>query len=268
MTALSEATATPPSTADDAAPIPLSRLVQVELRKLVDTRAGFWLTASVALIAVVVMVVMLIVGRNEPENLTFGSLFGMMNIPTGIILPIMAILLVTGEWSQRNALTTFTMEPRRERVVLAKLGALLIAAVGAVAVALVLGAVGTVIAGLAIGGDAGSWSFSAAALINAFLLHILGLVLGFGFAALFLNTPGAIVAYFALPTALSLVSELVPAFGDRFGDWVNLDQTQLPFMADTWASGGEWLRLLVSALIWIGIPLTLGVTRILRAEVK
>ncbi len=267
MTMLSESTAAP-SAAGDAPPIPLSRLVRVELRKLVDTRAGFWLTASIALIAVIIMVVMLIVGRNDPENLTFGGIFGMMNIPTGIILPIMAILLVTGEWSQRNALTTFTMEPRRERVVLAKLGALLIAAVGAVAVAVVLGAAGNLIAGLVIGDEAGSWSFSPIGLFNAFLLQILGLVLGFGFAALFLNTPGAIVAYFALPTALSLVTELVPAFGDRFGDWVSLDQTQLPFMSDTSASGGEWLRLLVSSLIWIGIPLTLGVSRILRAEVK
>ncbi|WP_454165440.1 ABC transporter permease [Gordonia iterans] len=269
MTVLSESTPSPaPAKYDDPASIPLSRLIKVELRKLVDTRAGFWLTASIALIAVVVMVVMLIVGRNNPEDLAFGNFFGMMNIPTGIILPIMAILLVTGEWSQRNALTTFTMEPRRERVVLAKLGAALIAAVGAVAVAVVLGAVGNVIAGIAIGGDAGSWSFSAVGLFNAFLLQILGLLLGFGFAALILNTPGAIVAYFALPTVLSLVSELVPAFGDRLGDWVNLDQTQAPFMSDTWASGGEWIRLVVSSLIWIGIPLSLGIARILRAEVK
>ena len=75
------------------------------------------------------------------------SFFGMVNVlegtsialatqAAGIILPVLAILLVTGEWSQRTALTTFTMEPRRERVVLAKLAAALIAGVTAVIISL------------------------------------------------------------------------------------------------------------------------------------
>ena len=36
--------------------IPFSRLVRVELRKLVDTRAGFWLTASIGVIAAIVVI--------------------------------------------------------------------------------------------------------------------------------------------------------------------------------------------------------------------
>ena len=40
---------------------------------------------------------------------------------TSFLLPILAIMLVTSEWSQRTALVTFTLEPRRSRVVLAKL---------------------------------------------------------------------------------------------------------------------------------------------------
>ncbi len=115
--------------------IPFSRLVRVELRKLVDTRAGFWLTASIGVIAAIIMVAMLIANRSTPENLNLGEFFGLMNIPTAIILPILAILLVTGEWSQRTALTTFTLEPRRERVIGAKLIASMITAVAAVAVA-------------------------------------------------------------------------------------------------------------------------------------
>lgn len=265
MTVLTESTA---AATADAPSIPLSRLVKVELRKLVDTRAGFWLTASIGLIAAIVMVVMLVSGRNHPENLNFSNFFGSMNIPTGIILPIMAILLVTSEWSQRNGLTTFTMEPRRDRIVLAKLGASLIAVIGAMAVALVLGAVGTAIAGLIYSDPAGSWSFTAASLVNSLVMQIFGVLLGFGFAALILNTPGAIVAYFALPSALTLLSSLVPAFGDHLGEWVDTARTQEPFMSADWASTGDWARLVVSGLIWIGIPLTLGIVRILRAEVK
>ena len=38
-------------------------------------------------------------------------------------LPVVAILMLTSEWSQRSAFTTFTQEPRRIRVVNAKLAA-------------------------------------------------------------------------------------------------------------------------------------------------
>ena len=38
----------------------------------------------------------------------------------GYFLPILIIMLVTSEASQRNGLVTFTLEPRRSRVVVAK----------------------------------------------------------------------------------------------------------------------------------------------------
>ncbi|GAB17825.1 hypothetical protein GOEFS_039_00600 [Gordonia effusa NBRC 100432] len=262
-------TVAPPVTINTSAtPIPLSRLIKVELRKLVDTRAGFWLVSSIGVITGIVVVAMLIANANSPEKLTYSEFFGMMNLPTSFILPILAILLVTGEWSQRTALTTFTMEPRRERIVLAKLGAAVIAAVGAVALSLVVGAIGNVIAGVAYGDPAGAWTFTAANLVNSFVLQIFGLLLGFGFAALILNTPGAIVAYFALPTLLGIVGGLVPWFHDNLGQWIDTTQSNAPFQSSDWASGGEWAKLVVSALIWIALPLGLGIWRILRSEVK
>ena len=38
-----------------------------------------------------------------------------------LILPVLGILLVTSEWSQRTGLTTFALVPQRERVIVAKL---------------------------------------------------------------------------------------------------------------------------------------------------
>ncbi|GAB91686.1 ABC transporter permease [Gordonia rhizosphera] len=257
-----------PAVERDAAPIPLSRLTRVELRKLVDTRAGFWLAASVGVISAIVVIAMLIADRESLGHLNFIEFFAMMNIPISTLLPVMAILLVTSEWSQRNALTTFTMEPRRERILLAKLGVALIAGIAAVVVSLTFGAVANVVAGLIYGDPAGSWEFTAAALINSFTLQMLWLLVGFGFAALILNTPGAIVAYFALPTAMSLLSELVPWFKTNLAGWVDLTTTGVPFQSGDWAAGGEWSRLTVSAVIWVAIPLTLGVIRVLHTEVK
>lgn len=252
----------------DSPAIPFTRLVRVELRKLVDTRASFWLTASIGLISATIMVAMLIANRNTPENLDLGEFFGIMNIPTAIILPVLAILLVTGEWSQRTALTTFTIEPRRERIIGAKLATAMIAAVAAVALAMILGVIGNGIAAVAYGDPAGAWELGSAGFVNSFVIQAFGLLLGFGFAALILNTPGAIVAYFALPTALSVLSELVPWFKENLGQWVDFTLTQMPFQSNEWASGGEWARLLVSALVWVAIPLGLGVVRVMRSEIK
>lgn len=248
--------------------IPMSRLVRVELRKLVDTRAGFWLTASIGVVSVIVGTIMLISNRNTPEDLNFGNIFGNMNVPTAILLPVLAILLVTGEWSQRNALTTFTLEPRRERVVIAKLATAVIAGLAAVGLALVLGAVGNVLAIAIYGDPAGSWSFGAAGLVNSFTIQIFGLLNGFAFAALILNTPGSIVAYFAFPTVMSMATELIPWFKTNLADWIDPMTTSMPFQSSDWVSGGEWLRMVVSIIIWIAIPLTLGVIRVLRTEVK
>lgn len=268
-TATTPATLASPSDAMTATPgIPLSRLIKVELRKLVDTRAGFWLTASIGVISIVVVATMMISNRSTPGQLYFGEFFGKMNIPTAIILPVLAILLVTGEWSQRNALTTFTMEPRRERIVIAKLAAALVAGIGAVGLSLALGALANVVAGLIYGDPAGAWNFTAAGILNSFTIQMFGLLLGFGFAALLLNTPGAIVAYFALPTVMSLLSELVPWFKNNLGQWIDTTITQSPFQSGDWATGQEWAKLAVSALVWIAVPLVFGVIRVMRSEVK
>ncbi|MFT4125604.1 MAG: ABC transporter permease [Gordonia sp. (in: high G+C Gram-positive bacteria)] len=267
-----ETAATPLRPVPDAptplAGIPLSRLIRVELRKLIDTRAGFWLAASIGILCVVVMVAMLIGHRSQWASLNFGHFFSVMNTPISIILPVMAVLLVTGEWSQRTGLTTFTMEPRRERIVVAKLVTALIAAATATVLSLIFGAVGNAIAGLVFGDPAGAWDFTMASLVNSFTIQVFGLLLGFGFAALILNTPGAIVAYFALPTAMSVLTELVPWFTDHLADWVDPSSTNEPFYATQWATGGEWWRLIVSSIIWVAIPLGLGIMRILRSEVK
>lgn len=248
--------------------IPLARLIKVELRKLVDTRAGFWLTVSIGALSGVVAIIKLIADRNNPANLNFGEFFSPMMIPMGILLPILAILLVTSEWSQRGALSTFTMEPRRERVVVAKLAASLIAGVGAVVVALVFAAIANLIAGILIASPAGAWDISGATIFNTFLVQLLGMLMGFGFAALLLNTPGAIVLYFAIPMVMGMINGLVTWFHDNLGEWLDPGQSQSPLGGPDWLTGGEWVRLLVSTIVWIGLPLIFGINRIMRSEVK
>ena len=61
---------------------------------------------------------------------------------------------------------------------------------------------------------------------------------------------------------------MVPWFKENLGQWVDFTLTQMPFQSNEWASGGEWARLLVSALVWVAIPLGLGVVRVMRSEIK
>ncbi|MCF8571502.1 ABC transporter permease [Gordonia sp. HY002] len=261
------ATAQPVPAVFDGPDIPMSRLIKVELRKLVDTRASFWLAVSIAAISAIIGLVVLIVGPGDPgpsaadANITFQNLFGLMTAPMGFLLPVMAILLVTSEWSQRNALTTFTMEPRRERVIIAKLIVSIIASVVAVVIALALGALCNLIGGL-IYTDAGTWSITGSGLLSGLLNILVGVLVGFAFAALLLNTPAAIVAYFVIPTVLEIVGAVVPWINDHLIEWI-----RIPMLSDS-PNGSDWAHFLVGCLIWFAVPMFFGVNRIMRSEVK
>ncbi|MFD0891202.1 ABC transporter permease, partial [Streptosporangium algeriense] len=95
--------------------IPFHRLLLVETRKIFDTRSGKILTA-----VLVALTVVSVVGRGLVAGPRLFTLVGTAGIGFGILLPVLAVLSVTGEWSHRTALTTFTLEPRRARVLAAK----------------------------------------------------------------------------------------------------------------------------------------------------
>jgi len=121
----------------------LGRLVAVELRKMVDTRAGFWLQVAMVALTAVVVVVRLVVG--DAADHTFQSVLDVGLQPAAVLLPVLGILLVTSEWSQRTGLITFALVPVRSRVLGAKLIASLLLAVAmlAISVAVVAADAGT-----------------------------------------------------------------------------------------------------------------------------
>jgi len=121
----------------ETARVPLSRLVHVELRKLIDTRAGRWLLVAIA--GLTVAAVVLFLGFGPEDQLTYPNFLGLTATPQGFLLPVVGILSVTSEWSQRTGLVTFTLEPHRGRVLLAKMAAvLLLGLLGGLAFGLVL----------------------------------------------------------------------------------------------------------------------------------
>ena len=129
----------------------------------------------------------------------------------GYFLPIIIIMLVTSEASQRNGLVTFTLEPRRPRMVVAKFLAGITLALVVMVLAVLLAMLGTLL-GVVTGSDP-TWSLDGNLVFSAlFLSNLIGLFVGFALAMLIMNTAGAIVAYFAytliLPTAVGILGFL------------------------------------------------------------
>jgi hypothetical protein len=98
--------------------IPLARLTRVELRKMFDTRSGFWLMASLLITALLATAGVILWAPDS--DLTYTTFVSAIRFPMAVILPLIAILSITSEWSQRSGLTTFTLVPHRSRVIGAK----------------------------------------------------------------------------------------------------------------------------------------------------
>ncbi|MDQ1725296.1 MAG: type transport system permease protein, partial [Frankiaceae bacterium] len=118
--------------------IPFARLLGVEWRKATDTRAARSLLVFAALSTAGLMLIPLL-SRARVDQ-TYGSYLFQAAIGLSILLPVVSILTLTSEWSQRTVMTTFTQEPRRLRVVSAKVVVSLLLAVGGI----VYGALATV----------------------------------------------------------------------------------------------------------------------------
>ena len=238
-------------------------LTGLEMRKMLDTRSGFWLSLAVGVGAVLTVVVQLIWA--DPETADLASYFANLLVPVAILLPVLGILTFTSEWSQRTALTTFVLVPRRQRVVVAKLVAGVGFATVSVVASLLLALVGNA-AAIGLDRATGSWRLPASAIACALLFQVLGVLLGMAFGMLLLNSPAAVVLYFILPTAWQVATAAIDAIRDAAA-WLNLQGAMQP-LVDGGMDGRGWAQLSTSALVWIAVPLGLGTIRVLRAEVK
>ncbi len=145
-----------------------------------------------------------------------------------VLLPVVAILSVTSEWSQRSGLTTFTLVPHRGRIVTAKLVATLVVGVTSMLVALGIGAVGNLL-GSAIAGVDTVWDISLNQMLSIILANVLGMLVGFMLGVLIRNSAGAIVGYFVfafvLPTLSALLADSQAWFRD-LQPWVDFNFAQ------------------------------------------
>jgi ABC-type transport system involved in multi-copper enzyme maturation permease subunit len=251
------------------ATVPFGRLVRVELRKLADTRAGRWLLIAIGALTLLVLIIQLSVVLGQDLHPKYIDFLQGMNTPMGVLLPVLGVLSVTSEWSQRTAMVTFTLEPSRVRVVAAKFVSILLISVLALIVGVLLGALANVLYG-AFSGNPVVWGSAGKYAVYYLLLYVFGMATGFAFGALFLNSPAGIVIYFVysfvLPTIFGIAAALMDWF-ERLQPWIDFNFSQGKLI-DATITGKGWAQLAVGGIIWLVIPLVIGVWRIRRAEVK
>ena len=247
--------------------VPLVRLVRVELRKSFGTRSGRWLLASLGLAAV--LTTGAIIAWAPTSELAYSEFALAIGVPMTIILPIIATLSVTSEWTQRSGLATFTLVPRRGRVMLAKAIAAVLVTIPATVAAFGAGAAGNVL---------GAWMTESPAVWDQSIANVgyfavgqtLLLLVGFVLGALIRNSSGAIVAYMVYALVAPGLLALLAFNQDWFADtrpWVDAKYNQDAFLRGD-LTGDGWSHLAVSTVVWLVVPMVIALMNVIRSEVK
>ena len=220
-------------------PIPFSRLVGVALS-----------TAGIMLVPVL---------APTSFDQTDASYLRVAALGLSILLPVVAILMFTGEWSQRSIMTTFTQEPRRIRVLNAKLAVSMVLSGGAA----VFGGVVTA-AGLGLASASGrvlKADLTAGGIAGYLLFVVLNVLAGVALGALLQSSATAIAASFALPAAVAVLGTA----STLVADWIDMSTTWNWVLENDWA--GHVPQISVSIVFWVAVPLAAGVVRTIRRDV-
>lgn len=254
------------------APISFSRVLAYEFRKSVSTRASRWALAVTTVVTVTLAVFLYLYFSqtkfDTTPQLTWTQLAGYYDdkaFPlsiaevSAILLGPFLILLTASEWTNRSIITTFTLVPRRGRV----LSAQLIVALTYIAAfwALHLG-LGALVAGLLSPSQNVDINWSVT------LWDVVGLLvgnLGYPMFALamgiaIMSVPAAIVAWVMLDVLMNVFLTISEA-----GQWSYLIAALRTAATDP-NTATNWAHVATSAVLWLAVPAVIGIWRSLRRE--
>ncbi|GAA1707890.1 hypothetical protein GCM10009809_00260 [Isoptericola hypogeus] len=250
-----------------SAPVPFGRLVGVEARKMFDTRSSFWLLASIGIVALAA--VPMVIAFQPTDQITYSMFVNTLGYPWSLLVPMVGLLSVTGEWSQRGALTTFALVPRRGRVI----GAKAVCATGVVLAAMALSfaasAAGNVV-GAAIVGIDPVWDVTLDEHLFLSLFQTIGMAAAFTLAVVLRSSPAALVGYFVFALVIPGLSSALASAQEWFRDaapWVDLTYAQYGLQSGS-MSAEAWAQLGTTTVLWLVIPLVLGMRRLLQVEIR
>jgi ABC-type transport system involved in multi-copper enzyme maturation permease subunit len=236
------------------------KLVTTELRKSVDTRSGRVLILAILALAVAALTWQLT--HMDPGKATFDTFLAAASTGVQLLLPVIGVMAMTSEWTQRTALTTFTLSPRRVRVQLAKFVSAIVLSVVVLTATTLLALAATALGG-ATSGNGASYAGLGGSLAGAYLTTALNVVMGAAFGALIAQTAVAILVFFIAPTAWTLAG---PALFKSNADWLDVfgafgriaERNLHGMVPETLTAIG----------VWIVLPTIVGLWASSRREVK
>jgi ABC-2 type transport system permease protein len=238
-------------------PIPFARLVRVEWAKATDTRSARWLLVLTAL-STVAMVLVPVVAPTTFDQ-TYATYLRVAALGLTILLPVVAILMLTGEWSHRSIMITFTQEPRRLRVLDAKVTASIVLCGGAAVFGGVVAAAGLGLA--AASGRSLEADLTVGAITGYVLFVLLNVLGGVALGALLQSSATAIAASFALPAAFAVLGTA----STLVSEWIDMSSTWNQVLENDWA--GHLPQIGFSIVFWVAVPLAAGAVRTMRRDV-
>jgi ABC-type transport system involved in multi-copper enzyme maturation permease subunit len=239
-------------------PLRFPTLLTVELRKMTDTRSGRGLLAATVVAAGAVLVWKV---THADIETSFDNYSAGVATMVAFLTPLIALLAMTSEWTQRTALTTFTLAPRRLPVLAAKYVAAVGLSVGAVAVGLAMAAAATAIGG-AVHGPA-SFDGWLGDVRYAVVFVLLQVTMGAAFGALAANTPVALSAFLLAPTLWTMLATNVLRSA---AGWLDIFEAYGRLASD--APTDELAKTLSAVAVWVVAPAAVGLVRSLRREVE
>ena len=239
-------------------PLRFPTLLAVELRKMTDTRSGRGLLAVTVAASAAVLVWKL---THSSIETSFDNYSAGVATMVAFVTPLIGLLAMTSEWTQRTALTTFTLAPRRLPVITAKYVASLVLSLATVAVGLAMAAGACAIGGIVHGpADFSGWLGDVR---YAAIFVVLQVTMAAAFGALAANTPAALSAFLLAPTLWAVLAQgaLRPVAG-----WLDIFEAYGRLSSDRPLD--EIGRTLTAIAVWVVVPAAIGLARSLRREIK
>ncbi len=239
-------------------PLRFGVLVSVEVRKLLDTRGGRALVAATVAASVAVLAWKT---THASVPTAFDNYSRGVATMVAFLTPILGLLAMTSEWTQRTAFTTFVLVPRRLRVIAAKYVAALVISLTALGTALVIAAAAVAVAGTQHGpAHFAGWVGDVR---YAMIFVLLQVTMAAAFGALCANTPIALSSFLLAPTLwVMLAAGPVRPVADWFDIFAAYGR-----LSSNHPLGGI-SRTLTAVAVWVVLPAAVGLTRSLRREIK
>lgn len=188
----------------------------IDLRSYLDTRgAAILLTLSLLLLVGFAALGGLIQPAVMPDSTSdVAFTFSILSLPLSLIIPVIAVMITAGEWSDRSIQNTFLQRPGRLAVLASKVIAAIVVVAVLVALSIGLAAAATWIGGELMGQGAIFSSFEDV-LSTQLLMHVATLLFALATSILLQSTVIGLVVAIGLPFVISTAGAITMAFGSE-----------------------------------------------------